>query len=144
LNPLGKFLLLPPSERRLLLGTAAALALTRLGLALFPYDSVRRGLGRLGAGTPKAERRPPPERLIWAVRAAGRYVPNAEGCLPQALVAGALLNRWGYPAELRMGMARDDRGRLHGHAWVESGGRVVVGGSGSGFTRLPRLERGPA
>jgi hypothetical protein len=79
------------------------------------------------------------ELLIWAVTAASRYVPGAT-CLAQALAAQVLLGRTGYPARLRIGVAKGEERKFEAHAWVESQGRVVIGGPGLGrFTPLTTL-----
>jgi hypothetical protein len=63
---------------------------------------------------------------VWGISLARRVVPHAT-CLPQALATEALLVRYGYPADLRIGVAKVAAGRLTAHAWVESRGRVMVG-----------------
>jgi hypothetical protein len=40
-----------------------------------------------------------------------------------------MLSRYGYPASVRIGVTRSETGQLQAHAWVESKGRVVFGGS---------------
>jgi hypothetical protein len=39
-----------------------------------------------------------------------------------------LLKHVGHEAELRIGVAKNERGGLQAHAWVESNGEIVVGG----------------
>jgi Transglutaminase-like superfamily len=56
------------------------------------------------------------------------FVPGAS-CLTQALATRVLLADEGHSSTLRLGMARIE-GRLQAHAWLESGGAVVVGGAG--------------
>lgn len=77
----------------------------------------------------------------WAVETAARYVPKAN-CLPQALTAQVLLLRCGQPAAFRLGVGRDEHGRFEAHAWVECGGRVVVGGTDvhARYAGLPDME----
>jgi hypothetical protein len=38
-----------------------------------------------------------------------------------------MLARNGHPAALRIGVAKDGDGTLEAHAWVETGGSVIVG-----------------
>lgn len=80
------------------------------------------------AKTPRTGRPPTanPERIAWAVQAASRYVPDA-ACLVQALAAQVLLARNGYQSDLRIGVALE-QGVLQAHAWVESQGKVLIGG----------------
>src|SRR3989441_13330143 len=118
------------SQSVVLLGAA------RLGLWLLPLTVVRRLLART-APTPSGALATP-ERIAWAVALARRVVPRAS-CLPQALAAEALLTRGGRRVELRIGVVKTERGRLVAHAWVESGGRGVVGGLHEGVARCTPL-----
>jgi len=69
-----------------------------------------------------------PQRIAWAVKVASHYVPGAQTCLPRALATQFLMVKHGYPAELRLGVTRDDQ-EFKAHAWVVSDGEVVIGGS---------------
>ena len=67
-------------------------------------------------------------------------VPRAT-CLTQALAAQVLLARLGERSVLRIGVARDERLGVRGHAWLEHRGRVVIGGASlDGYVPLPLLE----
>jgi len=112
---------------RALLAHAGLLVLAaRLGLWVLPFRLLR----RLAEGAParSAGARPAPERIGWAVQVASSCVPRAT-CLSQALAAQRLMRRHGYPAALRIGVMRDGAGQIAAHAWVESGGAVIVGGT---------------
>jgi hypothetical protein len=50
-----------------------------------------------------------------------------------------LLGRLGQRSELRLGVARKLGGQLEAHAWVETQGRIVIGGAVEGFQRFARL-----
>ncbi|MBA3474712.1 MAG: lasso peptide biosynthesis B2 protein [Rubrobacter sp.] len=139
-----KFLHLPASEQRLLIQSAILLGGIRVGLRLLPFRTVRSVVARLASAPlrPYRTKRCSTDRLVWAVTKASRYVPEAT-CLTQALAAEVLLARHGHPADLRVGFVRAERGKLEGHAWLESRGRIVVGGGEvSHYTRLPGMERG--
>jgi transglutaminase superfamily protein len=58
-----------------------------------------------------------------------RVVPRGSNCLVRALAAGIVLKRYGYPSELKIGVTRPVSGRFEAHAWLESGGNVVIGGA---------------
>ncbi|MEB2313880.1 MAG: lasso peptide biosynthesis B2 protein [Sorangiineae bacterium] len=85
---------------------------------------------------PAAARRGAPE---VPARAVGRYLawsarllPRTT-CLASALAGAAVLRRHGLPAELRLSNETGGPGReFTAHAWVESGGVVVVGRAGTG------------
>jgi hypothetical protein len=108
-------------------------------LWLLPLRAVRRLLAwtaRPVSGSP-----PVPERIAWAVHHAQRVIPRAT-CLPQALAAESLLAWASHPSTLRIGVIKTDQGQLEAHAWVESGGRIIVGelhDDLSRYTPLPPL-----
>lgn len=144
---LSKFLRLSTTERRLLIEASLLLGAIGPALRLIPFKTVRRLLdraSRTAAGSRKADP-PSAERVVWAVTVASRYVPRAGAgtCLTRALAAQTMLAKRGYPALLRIGLARDDERRLQAHAWLESGDKVVIGGSADleRYTPLPILRR---
>ncbi len=73
-----------------------------------------------------------PDRIAWAVLMASRHVPGGGPCLPQALATQTLLEREGYSAHLHIGIAKDAEWQFRAHAWVESQGRIVIGGPDTG------------
>src|SRR5687768_10065352 len=117
----GKFLRLPSYDRRLVLRAALLLGGIRLGLSLLPFAVLRGLLARVSVGPSRLDNasRSSVDRPVWAVAAAGRYVPKAT-CLVQALALQVLLMRQGYGARLCIGVAKGQQGRLEAHAWVES------------------------
>lgn len=117
-----------PEERALAVEAVTLLLVARVVLWCLPFASARRLLRSYARGTPAAAG-VPPERTAWAVAAAARRLPAPfRDCLPQALVAEAMLTRRGAPAELRIGIRSGGAGqRVEAHAWVVSGERVVVG-----------------
>ena len=124
-----------PAERALAMRAFGLLIAARIGLRLMPLQSLRAGLRR-GRGGENASA----ERIAWAVRTAARYLPGS-ACLAQALAADALMERHGHASSLRIGVARTEAGGLEAHAWVESEGRVVIGGGGlDRYTPLPDLQ----
>jgi hypothetical protein len=111
----------------------------RAALWLLPFRLLHRGVAffterfrrSASTGTIRAE------TVAWAVTVAARRVPAAT-CLTQALAGMLLLARHGHAAELRVGVARGDDGALRAHAWVDSGGRTILGGAeSSDFTPFP-------
>lgn len=136
---LGRRLALSPGEWRLLARAFSLTLLVRGSLWVVPFRVLRRLLLPRRSPTPPTA---PLDRIVWAVAASARRVPDAT-CLTQALVAETLLRRAGHDATLHLGVARPAQGAgLEAHAWVESGGAVVVGdGELDRFTRLPLPER---
>ena len=139
---LRKFLSLTPRDRRLLLSAAFLLGAIRLGLSLLSFQTLRRLLAHV-TQTPTRLRNADqsfPDRIAWAVAVASRYVPKAT-CLTQALATQVLCARQGHTACLCIGVAKGERGHLEAHAWVESQGRIVIGGSAvEHYTLLSAFE----
>lgn len=69
-----------------------------------------------------------PGRIAWAVTIAGRYVFHAT-CLVQALATQVLLARAGMSSILHIGVTKGQHAPIEAHAWVESEGRIIIGGS---------------
>jgi hypothetical protein len=126
---LRKFLRLEAGERRLVVKAALLLGTMKLGLWLLPFQTLRHLQVRLTRAPIRVRDREWSSRqsVIWAVKTAGRSMPPAATCLTLALTAQVLLLRRGYPALLHIGVDKEDRERFLAHAWVESGGRVVIG-----------------
>ena len=141
---LRKFLRLPTAERRLLIETALLLEAIKLSMRLLQFRTLRRLLVRVSdaaSAKPRHADQLPVERVVWAVEATSRHTPGVKTCLTQALAAQVLLARRGHPALLRIGVARREQEQFQAHAWVESEGKVVIGGSEPGrYTPLAGLE----
>lgn len=128
---LRRFLRLPAGERRLLVKAALLLEAIKLGMRLLPFRTLRRllaGAAHAPVGARRADH-PSRERITWAVQAACRNTPGLKTCLARALATQLLLARHGYPALLHIGVVRGEQGQLQAHAWVETEGKVVIGGA---------------
>jgi hypothetical protein len=83
------------------------------------------------------------ERVAWAASVTGKRLIGDQPCLVQALAVQLLFTRRNIPADLCLGVAKEKDGQLAAHAWVESEGEIVIGGSAedlSRYTRLPDLD----
>jgi hypothetical protein len=135
---------LTPSALGLAAGTTVLQAAILVGMHTLPYARLSSLVER--AGTP---RRPPRTQkplgmLLWAVQATSRPNPLTT-CLSEALTAQVLLHRHGYPARVRIGVAKAQDGRLEAHAWLESGDQLVLGARGyERYSPLPALDEVPA
>jgi hypothetical protein len=140
---LHRFLHLATDERQLLIKAALFLEAIKIGMLLLPFRTLRRLLTR-AAHTPVGKRRanhPSSVRIAWAVQTASRNTPGLKTCLAQALTTQLLLARHGYPALLHIGVVRGEQGQFQAHAWVETEGKVVIGGSElERYTPLVALE----
>lgn len=116
------FFRLPHRERAVLLLGIGTLALARVALWILPFPLVRRIFAQ-----PKVKAAPYARwQIRWAVQRAQRVVPRAT-CLPQAIAAESMLLRNGFDAALRLGVMKKPDGSFEAHAWVESGGGIVIG-----------------
>jgi hypothetical protein len=120
-----KFFKLPKNQQRLILRTVFLAASLRLGLWVLPFSVVRRIAARMSRGRPHRQGLRT-DRIIWAVNKASLVVPGSN-CLVRALTTHTLMKQSGIPSKLQVGVAKDDRGRLLSHAWVECNNRVVIG-----------------
>jgi hypothetical protein len=129
------------TDRWLLVSALFLVSATRLGLWVLPVRGVGRVLGWVVSRKPEVTRDPSlADRVAGAVTRASRVVPGAT-CLTQALAAQVLLERHGRPTRLHIGVFRDGRQAVRGHAWVESEGKVVLGGRDlSTYVPLASLE----
>jgi len=135
-----KFFNLSSSEQRLLIKAWILLGLIRLGLELFPFSTLRKLLNRLKSIMGGFEKEFSEQQLVWAVAVVSRYIPKAT-CLAQALTAQLLIQQAGYQACLHIGVEEAEEGGIKAHAWVESQGRILIGGFDlHRYTHLLALE----
>lgn len=128
MSKIAKFFALPPSQRALLLRSLTAIAAMRAGLWTLPFSRVRRLAEAMSRPIRADQRvRPSPEQIAWAVATASRAVPSGGNCLVRALATGIVLKRYRYPSELKIGVTKPVDGHFGAHAWLESGGVVVIG-----------------
>ena len=139
-----KFVRLPSTEQRVLVKSAFLLVEVRLSLFIFPFRTLLNLLERAKSESRVANNvnGMTSDRIAWAVVVASRYIPFTK-CLAQAIVTQILFARYGYTAQLHIGVAKDGRERLKAHAWVESQGRIVIGDLKdiSRYSQLPSLKR---
>ncbi len=129
------------AERKLIIAAAVLLLLFRGAVSIVSFRKLWRFLetsGRLEVRQPARQSLADPHQIALAVIRAARFVPKAT-CLVQSLAATVLFRRYGYPANLCIGVANDD-GAFGAHAWVECDG-VVAAGSKAHFTTLLVLPR---
>jgi hypothetical protein len=124
---LKKFLSLDGSERMLLLQTFVLVWTASTILRLLPFAIVQKLFASRVAPPGRMHRRPPIERLLWAITVAGRYVSGTT-CLSLAPAGRMILNRYGYTAHIHIGVAKNHTVSFGAHAWLESEGTIVIGG----------------
>jgi hypothetical protein len=142
---LRKFFNLTPSDRHILLNAVLLLGAIRLGMWLLSFKMLQQILTKLNQAkfAPQTLEQLSIKKIIWAVNVASSYTPGHIKCLARALTTQVLLNRCGYSPELRIGVAKGNKGQFEAHAWVENDGEIVIGNlSNLGrFTPLPSFDR---
>jgi hypothetical protein len=129
---IGKFMRRSKREKLLIAIAAATLIAVRIELKLIGFRH-RRWIGESHPPRPNgsdAKRRGASfsaEEIAWAVKAASARIPGATNCLVRALALKYLLNLFAHDANLRLGAGHLEGGRFEAHAWIESGGRVLIG-----------------
>ena len=130
---LSKFSALNWRDKLLMFPVAGGIFVSRVLLNVIPYRHVLSLHGwtsgafrrRFGTGPDPTEYT---DRIVRLVKGVGRRVLGKKPCLPQALVTQWFLQRNGFDAKLRIGVTKDDSGAFLAHAWIESGGDIVIGG----------------
>ena len=138
-----RLLSLNAAEQRLFVKAFLLLEGITLGMRLLPFRVLLRLLPSASNGLKKRQNKNhlSAEEIARVVEVASRRMPWPKTCLAQALVTQVFLTRRGYPARLRIGVARGDQGEFQAHAWVESRGKVIIGG-GSDLERYAPLGPG--
>jgi hypothetical protein len=136
-----RYFQLSARERSLLQHAFFFVLVIRLALWTIPFRVTRSWVERLRKPADSLPAMHPNgiREVAWAVEAAGRRIPGAT-CLTQGLATQVLLGQRGEPSQLCLGVALSANGRLEAHAWVETRGRVVIGGAVERFGRFARLE----
>lgn len=129
---LSKFIQLDPLSRRLLLKASFLSTAFWILLHVLPFPTVYAIMeklvpGRGIAGLVKPDYVP---QIIWALSAASRRLLGKDTCLPQAMAARVMFNRFGVPAKIKFGVKKGAEGELQAHAWVIDGDVILIGGDG--------------
>lgn len=142
---------LPARDVLLLLRVGLLLAVVRVGLRVVPLRRLHAFVAR-GPRLPRVRPAPaaqPVARLVWAVEVTGRYL--AGSCLARALTLQWMLSRRGVPTRLWVGVkggaaaGAAQKKPLAAHAWLEHGGKLLIGGTlAKGYARLGHLDGGGA
>jgi hypothetical protein len=130
MSRVSKFLNLTRGTRILLIEATFWLIAAQATLRILPFRSIAPYLGEYMARTPY-ETGALPEDLIgnisWALATASRHLPWECKCLAQAMAGKAMLTRRGVPSTLYLGLAKDEEGAMHAHAWLRCGDEILTG-----------------
>ena len=103
----------------------ALLWMCRVGLWVVPFPRVLRW-AEFCAGRFRSSRRLEPEQVVESIRRALPLTLRAS-CLTQALAGWILLTRHGVVSRMRIGVTSPQEQGFKAHAWLEVGGRVILG-----------------
>jgi hypothetical protein len=107
----------------------------RLALWLVPFRYFRLA--------PRVAAPPDTDRLTWAVLTAAAVVPKSS-CLVRAMAAQRLFARHGHASDLHIGVAQSVEEGFAAHAWLDLGGKPVIGRTPPGrFTPILSLTSEP-
>jgi hypothetical protein len=131
------FLRRPSPDKGLLIEALLFVWGVKCGLRLLPFRTMVTLIKKdpIKAGPPSF----PLNQLLGVMDTAGRNVPRAT-CLVRAIAGQAFLARYGHQTDLRIGVLKDQsEKRVKAHAWLESHGRVLLGGAVGSYTAFPTL-----
>ena len=122
--------------KKLFLQAYLVMSLVRLGLLLLPFERLQSLVSKFQRLTwlALAPTQVTTGRIALSVYRSSRYQPGKPMCLAQALTAVVLMNIYGLPHQMNIGVAKGENGQIEAHAWICSEQRVVVG-------NLPDLSR---
>jgi hypothetical protein len=142
----SKFIHLDRMSRRLLL-KASSLSITFwVLLHILPFRTVYAVMEKLVSGKVFSRLDEPDivSRIIWALSTTSRRLLGEDTCLPQAMAARVMFNRFGVPAKIKFGVKKSAEGELQAHAWVINGDVILIGGDGldlASYSPLNHLKR---
>ncbi|HTV05275.1 MAG TPA: lasso peptide biosynthesis B2 protein [Acidobacteriaceae bacterium] len=99
----------------------------RIGLWLAPFPRVLAGV-QYCAEHYRSSRPVSPEQVSGSIVRALGYTWHAS-CLTQALAGWIILTRHGTESRVRIGVSSPEKHGFKAHAWLEAGGRVILGDS---------------
>ena len=125
------FFRLPFRKKRLIIEAAIFMLFTDLGLHLTSFQKLQSFYQHIFR--PKKVRSqtnfPDKSEIAWAIETTGQKLFEDDTCLVIALAGQSLLNYYGIPAKLLLGCLLGDEKTIFAHAWVESDGEVLIGGT---------------
>lgn len=143
LRALKRFRAIPAERRALSIEAVIALGVARLLVLTLP---IRWIAPRLEPQAALAGNEAASEEILReigrAVRTAASKTPWHSACLAQALAGKWMLARRRVRGSIRLGVAKDDEGKLRAHAWLFAGDTILTGGEQplDRFTSLGNFE----
>ncbi len=122
--------------KKLFVQAFTLMLLVRLGLLLLPFSQLQNLIEQTKSWKFLAfdAQNVTTRAIVLAIHRSAKYGPGTTKCLARALTTGVLMSRYGFPYQIKIGVAKGKNNQLEAHAWVESKGAVIVGD-------LPDLSR---
>ena len=140
-----KFTRLSQIERILLVKAVTLMAVIRIGLLVIPFKRLYRLVSEAGKKNSGRHNSDPEyqKHVVYAISRASKYFHGNNTCLIQSVVGLYLLEKNGISTKLCIGVVKNDSGGLCAHAWVESNGKIIIGGTKSplNFMTLTSLSK---
>jgi len=134
-SKLKTFMELPFRDKLFFLDTVLLLSISKLVIFTVPFKKVAPYLGKVNGtieDTIDTRQTDKAERVKLFVNMAAGNVPFKSVCLDQAMAGMLLLRRFKIPSNLCLGVKRNEKEqKLDAHAWIECGGRILIGGQRS-------------
>ncbi len=118
--------------------SALTVLCVRVGLWTTKYQKIRRVMVRPCVQDPQPERIETVARIVHAVEATARFIPDAT-CLTQSISAQALLSWKNIPSTISMGVMKDDSDELRVHAWLVWDGGIVLEGDEQSISKFSKI-----
>ncbi len=115
------------AERKMLLAAFFWLTLTRIAIAIVPFERIARWIHLTPGEDTASNLAPLAETIGWAVQVAASRTPWTSTCLAQALAGTVLLRQQQLPGTLYLGVKKNRLNQVDAHAWLRSGDRVLTG-----------------
>ena len=125
------FFRLPFYKRRLIIEAAVMISFTNFGLHLTSFQKLQSFFQQLFRLNKVRYQKTHPNKsdIAWAIETTGQKLFKDDTCLVIALAGQSLLKLYGIPAKLQLGCLKGDKKTIFAHAWVESDGEVIIGGT---------------
>jgi translation initiation factor IF-2 len=107
------------------------------------FSSPQKFLSEKNPVRPAPQNRPALSRVIWSVIATSKRMPFCSNCLVRAVAAKRLLSFYGYPADLRIGVAKSADGKAAIKAMIDPNGKRVLEALPSSPVRVSGLSAVP-
>lgn len=136
MNRLFRIFELDLPEKIFLAHCILTLCAVRLALSMNSASLIAEKISRIEVA---AEADPHTAKLVaWGIGACAKFVPGAT-CLTQALAGQYLMARREFSSIVRIGIERRNHKEIRAHAWLLSGGFVVLGGRASDMSLYTNL-----